>query len=471
MSPLKPEFIKVISEILPSHLSMEDVIHYSQQPLRPSIRVNTLKIDCEAFINRMTPLGWHFEAVPWCDNGFWLTRDDNRVQLGNTVEHQMGLFYIQEASSMMPPAALAYLCDSPEMVLDVASAPGSKTTQIAAWMGNQGLLMANEYSASRIKSLHANLSRLGISNVNLTHFDGRVFGATLPEQFDAILLDAPCSGEGTLRKDPESLSNWSWESVLEIANTQQDLIDSAFKALKPGGTLVYSTCTLNTEENQKVCHWLKDKYGDAVSWCSLESLFDGAHASVTDEGFLHVWPQVYDSEGFFVAAIQKNQSIDSEYRKPPLGKFPFKHASRKVTSELEDHLESAFGLSLPHGQLMSRDDELWLFPERSDELIGKIRMQRLGIKLAQQHKHGLKLTHELIVLCGADTDNRVDVNRDQAVSYLQGRDIPFDNPQKRKGEVVICFDDYPLGLAKWVGQKLKNSLPRELVRDKINVNA
>lgn len=116
--------------------------------------------------------------------------------------------------------------------MDVAAAPGSKTTQIAARMNNEGAILANEFSASRVKVLHANISRCGISNVALTHFDGRVFGVAVPEMFDAILLDAPCSGEGVVRKDPDALKNWSPESNQEIAATQRELIDSAFHALR-----------------------------------------------------------------------------------------------------------------------------------------------------------------------------------------------------------------------------------------------
>ncbi len=161
---------------------------------------------------------------------------------------------------MLPVAALFADDNAPQRVMDVAAAPGSKTTQIAARMNNEGAILANEFSASRVKVLHANISRCGISNVALTHFDGRVFGAAVPEMFDAILLDAPCSGEGVVRKDPDALKNWSPESNQEIAATQRELIDSAFHALRPGGTLVYSTCTLNQEENEAVCLWLKETY-------------------------------------------------------------------------------------------------------------------------------------------------------------------------------------------------------------------
>ncbi|EGE3189781.1 16S rRNA (cytosine(1407)-C(5))-methyltransferase RsmF, partial [Shigella sonnei] len=123
----------------------------------------------------------------------------------------------------------------------------------------------------------------------------------------AILLDAPCSGEGVVRKDPDALKNWSPESNQEIAATQRELIDSAFHALRPGGTLVYSTCTLNQEENEAVCLWLKETYPDAVEFLPLGDLFPGANKALTEEGFLHVFPQIYDCEGFFVARLRKTQ--------------------------------------------------------------------------------------------------------------------------------------------------------------------
>jgi len=153
---------------------------------------------------------------------------------------------------MLPPQALWHHNPSPQRVLDMASAPGSKATQMSALMKNRGLLVANELSASRIKVLAANFQRMGVANVAISHFDGNVFGQWLPETFDSVLLDAPCSGEGVIRKDPLAMANWSPESIGSIAQIQKQLIDSAFRALKPGGVLVYSTCTLSPEENHEI---------------------------------------------------------------------------------------------------------------------------------------------------------------------------------------------------------------------------
>lgn len=199
-------FLTQMREAMPSTLSFDEFISACQRPLRRSIRINTLKISVADFLALIAPYGWSLTPIPWCHEGFWIERDDeDALPLGSTAEHLSGLFYIQEASSMLPVAALFADDNHPQRVMDMAAAPGSKTTQIAARMGNRGAILANEFSASRVKVLHANISRCGIANTALTHFDGRVFGAALPEMFDAILLDAPCSGEGVVRKDPDAL--------------------------------------------------------------------------------------------------------------------------------------------------------------------------------------------------------------------------------------------------------------------------
>jgi 16S rRNA m(5)C-1407 methyltransferase (EC 2.1.1.-) len=199
------DFLALMRTSLADENELQRFLAISQQPLRRSLRVNTLKISVEAFLARTAHYGWRLTPVPWCAEGFWIEREDETLPLGSVAEHLSGLFYIQEASSMLPVTALFDAAPEARKVMDVAAAPGSKTTQMAALMRNEGAILANEYSASRVKVLHANISRCGVSNVALTHFDGRVFGAALPEQFDAILLDAPCSGEGVVRKDADAL--------------------------------------------------------------------------------------------------------------------------------------------------------------------------------------------------------------------------------------------------------------------------
>ncbi|MFT1054255.1 16S rRNA (cytosine(1407)-C(5))-methyltransferase RsmF [Enterobacter hormaechei] len=462
---LPEQFLAQMREALPAHLSFDDFVAACQRPLRRSIRVNTLKISVGAFLDLVSPYGWQLTPVPWCEEGFWIERDDEEsLPLGSTAEHLSGLFYIQEASSMLPVAALFADGNQPKRVMDVAAAPGSKTTQIAARMNNRGAILANEFSASRVKVLHANISRCGIHNVALTHFDGRVFGAALPEAFDAILLDAPCSGEGVVRKDPDALKNWSVESNLEIAATQRELIDSAFHALRPGGTLVYSTCTLNRDENEDVCLWLKQRYADAVEFLPLDTLFDSASHAATPEGFLHVFPQIYDCEGFFVARLRKTRAVDPlPAPKFKVGNFPFTPVKGREAAEAQA-AASKVGLHWDESlRLWMRDKELWLFPVNIEPLIGKVRFSRLGIRLAEIHNKGYRWQHEAVIAL-ADSENTFALTHQEAEEWYRGRDVyPEDGPSQ--DEVIVTYQGYPLGLAKKVGSRLKNSYPRELVRD------
>jgi 16S rRNA (cytosine1407-C5)-methyltransferase len=465
---LPPAFLNATREIMPAELSMDEFIAACNRPLRPSLRVNTLKISVADFITLAASYHWELTPIPWCAEGFWIRRhDDDETRLGNALAHLAGLFYIQEASSMLPVTALFAHQTEPQLVMDVAAAPGSKTTQIAALMKNQGGIVANEYSASRVKVLHANISRCGVTNTALTHFDGRVFGAALPETFDAILLDAPCSGEGVVRKDPDAMSNWSEASVVEIAATQRELINSAFHALKPGGVLVYSTCTLNAQENQQICQWLLDEYPDAAEVESLEGLFAGAEKTLTTEGYLHVFPQVYDSEGFFVARLRKTAPID---RLPApgykVGRFPFSPLSRKDSADVI-LAAKASGIVWPEKTmtLWQRDKELWLFPAVLEPLFGKVRFYRIGMRLAERFSKGFRWQHEAVIaLAATSSSNHFPIDDELAQAWFRGVDIyPPQTPDT--DECTVVWQQQPLGLAKRIGSRIKNSLPRELVRD------
>ena len=460
------EFLAQMREAMPAHLSFDAFLAACQRPLRRSIRVNTLKITVDDFLTLVAPYGWQLTPVPWCAEGFWIERDDeDALPLGSTAEHLSGLFYIQEASSMLPVAALFADGLQPVRVMDVAAAPGSKTTQIAARMGNRGMLLANEFSASRVKVLHANISRCGISNTALTHFDGRVFGAALPECFDAILLDAPCSGEGVVRKDPDALKNWSLASNQAIAETQRELIDSAFHALRPGGTLVYSTCTLNRDENESVVAWLLARYPQEVEVMPLGELFASADQALTPEGFLHVFPQIYDCEGFFVARLRKTAAIEAlpapGYK---VGKFPFTPMKTRESAAVESAAHSV-GIEWDEAlTLWQRDKEVWLFPTEIAPLLGKVRFSRIGLKLAETHNKGFRWQHEGVVALANTQKLGHELTLEEAQEWYRGRDVYPQQPPAHD-DVIVTFQGFPLGLAKRIGSRLKNSYPRELVRD------
>lgn len=267
-----------------------------------------------------------------------------------------------------------------------------------------------------------------------------------------------------VRKDPDALKNWSVESNLDIAATQRELIDSAFHALRPGGTLVYSTCTLNRDENEDVCLWLKAQYPDAVEFLPLNDLFASAEDAITPEGFLHVFPQIYDCEGFFVARLRKTAAI-APLPAPTfkVGNFPFTPLKSREAEQVTTAARIA-GLNWNDDlHLWQRDKEIWLFPANIEPLIGKVRFSRIGIRLAEVHNKGYRWQHEAVIAL-AGTANTFALTHQEAEEWYRGRDV-YPETAPSQDDVVVTYQGYPLGLAKKVGSRLKNSYPRELVRD------
>ncbi|WP_163931153.1 16S rRNA (cytosine(1407)-C(5))-methyltransferase RsmF [Paraferrimonas sp. SM1919] len=470
--PLLPqEFIEHMRAIHPEPTHFQKFLDICQVPLRRSIRVNTDKITIAEFLNIAKLKDWQLTPIPWCDNGFWINDNNAAQSLGNSIEHLGGLFYIQEASSMLPPIALLAETELNDLntLLDMASAPGSKTTQLVNLVPKSTAIIANELSASRLKTLHANLQRMGAYNVALTNFDASVFGLYAPESFDAILLDAPCGGEGAIRKDEHALANWSEQHIDEISALQRQLIESAFSALKVGASMVYSTCTLNERENQQVCRFLRDKYPQQVEFTPLNNLFDGAEQAITAEGFLHVWPETYDSEGFFVAKIKKLGSIpELQGKKAKIKPTAFKPMSATSKKQFSQAFSQQFSIDVDQfGLLTQRDAEIWLHPLCMDQLYGKVKYQRIGIKLAEELKKGYKFEHDCYQLL--KPENCFSLSLEQAQHYLQGKDITIEQ-KLSPGEMGVCYQNMVLGLVKPVQKKLKNKLPRVLIKDHLNFN-
>ncbi len=471
MAYIPEQFIQHIKQQSLNDAQVEAFVQACETPLRKSVRVNLRKISVSEFLKRAEDFNWKLTPIPWCEEGFWVERseDDEKTHpLGNYLEHMQGLFYIQEASSMLPAVALRSLLSNCELMLDMAAAPGSKTTQLASYVDPKVTLIANELSSSRIKGLHSNIQRCGLSNICLTHLDGRDFGERTPETFDAILLDAPCGGEGTIRKDPDAMKNWSLEALVELSDLQKQLIKSAYQSLKPGGVLVYSTCTLSHEENQNVCEYLLDEFSD-IDVCPLNHLFPGADACATSEGYLHVFPHIYDSEGFFVAAFKK-QGDPQPLILPdkPKKNWPFIKPSKKIFNDVSRYFKEHFGFDLTplHSNVFQRENVLWLFPTHTLGLTHQLRMDRAGCKLAELHKQQVRTYHDVAIAFGKSFGKQcIELTPEQAVEYYQGKDIPVADLNIKKGEVLLTYQLQPLGLAKFLGNRLKNKLPRALVRD------
>ncbi|MBI4439604.1 RsmB/NOP family class I SAM-dependent RNA methyltransferase [Candidatus Woesearchaeota archaeon] len=279
--------------------------------LRRSIRANTLKISVNSLKKRLEEK-WNLDPIPWCSEGFWIEHHKKeRRDIGNIPEHTLGYFYTQEAASMIPPIVLD---PKPgEFVLDMCASPGSKTTQIAAMMENQGIVIANDIKGARISPLGINLQRMGMTNHLITMMEGRYFKGF---NFDRILVDAPCSGTGTIRKSFKTLLMWNPDMIKRLASQQKVLIETAFNNLKDDGVLVYSTCSLEPEEDEGVIDFLVTKYGNAkiekfelnLKRSNPVLEFEGKVYDKRIKDCLRIWPQDNDTEGFFVAKIRKIES-------------------------------------------------------------------------------------------------------------------------------------------------------------------
>lgn len=296
MADWKEKFLERYSQLT----DIDRFTEASLKPMRKSIRVNTLKTTVKEIKSRFEDL----EQVPWCNEGFFI----KKKAVGNTKEHFLGYIYIQGAASMIPPVVLAPKAG--EIILDMCASPGSKTSQMAAMMKNEGLIIANDNKIDRLKPLTINLQRCGVYNTILTRMEGRWF----KHKFDKILLDAPCSGIGTIRKSYKTIGMWNPHTVKKMAAVQRQLIKTAFDALKDGGEMVYSTCTLEPDENEAVINFLLDKYPNAkLEKISLDMKagkaieeFEGATFSSEVKKCLRIWPQDNDTEGFFVTKIKKD---------------------------------------------------------------------------------------------------------------------------------------------------------------------
>ena len=259
-----------------------------------ALRFNTLKVQSpEERMRILKTLKISSDKkVSWADEAYYF---DENVRPGKHPYHEMGLYYIQEPSAM---SAAALLAPKPGMrVLDLCAAPGGKSTQLATYLGDSGLLVSNEINTQRSRILSQNIERMGIKNAIVTNEDSFVLASHFPGFFNAIQVDAPCSGEGMFRKLPEAIEQWSMENVAICAARQKEILDNAAVMLKPGGTIVYSTCTFSKEENEDVIEYFLER-----------------HPDFTLEEMERFWPHKVDGEGHFVAKLVRRGCVDTDLK-------------------------------------------------------------------------------------------------------------------------------------------------------------
>lgn len=430
-----------------------------------ALRFNTLKVQSpEERMRILKTLKISSDKkVSWADEAYYF---DENVRPGKHPYHEMGLYYIQEPSAM---SAAALLAPKPGMrVLDLCAAPGGKSTQLATYLGDSGLLVSNEINTQRSRILSQNIERMGIKNAIVTNEDSFVLASHFPGFFNAIQVDAPCSGEGMFRKLPEAIEQWSMENVAICAARQKEILDNAAVMLKPGGTIVYSTCTFSKEENEDVIEYFLER-----------------HPDFTLEEMERFWPHKVDGEGHFVAKLVRRGCVDTDLKadrktkknknsknrknetKPALTK-----ENMKLLSEfLDETISEDMAAWIKNSRLVMFGEQLYRLPDMEVDIKG-LKVQRAGLHIGEFKKQRFEPSHSLaLALKLNDAKNVVKLTCDnpQTTGFFNGQSVMLSDEQTaecKKGWALVCVDGYTAGWGKVNGTQVKNHYPKGL-RNKI----
>ena len=426
---------------------------YEAEEVR-ALRVNTLKCG-ERLTKEMLPFS--LTDVPWCPTGFYYDKDDKP---GRHPYHDAGVYYIQEASAMVPAE---YLRARPgERILDLCAAPGGKSTQIAAAMKQQGLLICNEIHPARAKILSENMERMGVCNALVTNETPQRLERTFPEYFDRILVDAPCSGEGMFRRNEEACAEWSEENVGMCAGRQDEILECAANMLRPGGRLVYSTCTFAPSEDEgTVSRFVRshpeftiipmEKYPGMVQ--GEEKWIEEPCEHLSDT--IRLWPHRLRGEGHYVAVLEK-RVVGGERRPLKLQKgLPEREFAAFLEFAREQLRVNFSGIYVRFGE------QLYLCPEQTPPLDG-LKVLRPGLHLGMLRKNRFEPSHALaLALKKEQAVHVLELSSDgqQVQEYLKGATLSAEG---EKGWYLINVDGFSLGWGKLSGMVMKNHYPKGL---------
>ncbi len=413
------------------------------------IRINTAKISVDDFL-KINP--FHLTPVPWTENGFYY--DEKLDKPSKHPYYFAGLYYIQEPSAMTPGAVIPI--EEGDRVLDICAAPGGKSTELAAKLNGTGILISNDISASRAKALLKNLEVFGVGNSLIISEAPYKLSERFFEYFDKILIDAPCSGEGMFRKSNSMITAWENNGNQLFADLQRSILDEAVKMLKPGGKLLYSTCTFAPLENEKSIEYMLS-LDDRLSIEDFDKYegFDDGHPSwgETSNNDLkkcaRLWPHKISGEGHFVCLVKK---AGNNTNKGNFGNYPIKKA--KLPKEVTDFL-NVLSMSFDESRFEISGDKLYYIPDSFPTVKG-LRILRCGLYMGEIKKNRFEPGQALAMYIKKDDfPNSLDLSAsdDRVIKYLKGETIDADI---ENGWCLVCVDSYPLGWGKVNNGTLKN---------------
>lgn len=404
-----------------------------ERPRAVALRFNPLK-------KRIPELPFVGESVPWEPMGYYY---DPEARPGLHPYHEAGVYYLQEASAM---SAVALLDPQPgERICDLCAAPGGKSTQIAGRLMGEGFLLCNEINPKRAKILSRNIERMGIANALVTNEHPQRLAENLNGYFDRVLIDAPCSGEGMFRKEEAAVTDWSLETVEMCARRQAEILDSGAQLVRPGGRLVYSTCTFAPQENEQVVEEFLKRHPDFEPDTANAPWFTPA-----GEGQFRMWPHRLLGEGHFGAVLRRKGEQPCSGEGAPGEKLP----------KLWNEFASQMGISLPEGKAVMFGASLYWAPSQMPSL-RRLKVLRTGLELGELKKDRFEPAHALALwLTECNRMENVDTSSREIEEYLSGNVIPSD----KKGWCLVTVDSYPIGWGKGDGVQLKNHYPKGLRR-------
>lgn len=453
----------------------KDYLQCFNKPYYGGLRVNTLKLSPEEFEN-LCPFS--IKKIPWIYNGYFY---DLKEQPAKHPYYNAGLYYIQEPSAMTPASLLPI--EPGDMVLDVCAAPGGKSTELGARLKGEGMLVANDISNSRAKALLKNIELFGIKNALILSEAPDKLVDYFPEAFDKILVDAPCSGEGMFRKSSSMIKNWEELGVEYYSDLQKEIILQAAKMLKPGGMMLYSTCTFSPEENEGTISYLLQECPDIHVVEALPSVEERERLALSYEGFdcgkpewvdgpdelkncIRLWPHKIDGEGHFIALLRKDGVYDSASERSNSNLKDRKFSNHRNHFSLSDEtreflmkLEPFNKLDdlISQGRILIQNERVYLVPECYEELKG-LRILRQGLFLGEMKKQRFHPYQSLAnALKTSEFDSVINYSSDNqdVIRYLKCETLTTDIDNEN-GWQLVSVDEYPLGWGKLNKNILKN---------------
>ncbi len=439
-----------------------------------SLRIHADRMTKDQFETLASTYGWTCRPVSNVDGAFHVEANSGK-SITSTPEYFAGLYYVQETASMLPPLILAPAANS--SVLDMTAAPGSKTTQLSQLMSKTGAIIANDADPRRMKALSFNIEKQGCLNVALCCGDACRFGDSTPEMFDYVLLDAPCSAEGSITKDPGYFTYWHENKIPKLATLQKELLTAAVKTCKTGGTIVYSTCTIAPEENESIIDWLLTKYGESIEIEVIPGFDNIPRSAITSwqgrtfsadvKKAIHLIPTIDQHESFFIAKIRKTSPLPSVSHE----------LSNSLTRQHVNHIQKIpqiierFGLApdlFATTVTTEINEKFWISGQDLHSFLSDfpLKIDRSGLPFGRETQKGFRMAFPFALAYGQHAQqNFAELDAEQTKQFIRGNTVSCSNESEiSAGQVLVTHEGMGLGRALFTGENpLKNQTPPEFV--------